>query len=96
MKIWTCGSSQRSGSRKRECVSKTSTVPFVGATFGIFFVWRDPNDFLSRLVNMDETWLYHYDLETKQPPMEFVRCGGCNIIDFYNCSCQGDIKFMFW
>ena len=22
---------------------------------------RDPNDFLSRLVTMDETWLYHYD-----------------------------------
>jgi len=26
----------------------------------------DPNDFLSRLVTMDETWLYHYDPETKQ------------------------------
>jgi len=25
---------------------------------------RDPNDFLSRLVTMDETWLYHYDPET--------------------------------
>jgi hypothetical protein len=30
------------------------------------FVWRDPNDFLSRLVTMDETWLYHYDPETNQ------------------------------
>jgi hypothetical protein len=28
--------------------------------------WRDPNDFLSRLVTMDETWLYHYGPETKQ------------------------------
>jgi len=26
----------------------------------------DPNDFLSRLVTMDKTWLYHYDPETKQ------------------------------
>ena len=26
----------------------------------------DPNEFLSRLVTMFETWLYHYDLETKQ------------------------------
>jgi hypothetical protein len=26
--------------------------------FSIFFVWRDPNDFLSRLMTMDETWLY--------------------------------------
>ena len=31
-----------------------------------FFFWRDPNDFLSRVVTMDETWLYHYDPETKQ------------------------------
>ena len=30
------------------------------------FLWRDPNDFLSRLVTMDETWLYHYHPETKQ------------------------------
>jgi len=26
----------------------------------------DPNDFLSRLVTVEETWLYHYDPETKQ------------------------------
>ena len=26
----------------------------------------DPNNFLSRLVTMDETWLYHYDPDTKQ------------------------------
>jgi len=30
------------------------------------FFWRDPSDFLSQLVTMDETWLYHCDLETKQ------------------------------
>jgi len=30
------------------------------------FFRRDRNDFLSRLVTMDETWLYHYDPETKQ------------------------------
>jgi len=30
------------------------------------FFRRDSNDFLSRLVTMDETWLYHYDPETKQ------------------------------
>jgi len=29
------------------------------------FSRRDPNDFLSRLITMDETWLYHYDPETK-------------------------------
>jgi len=29
-----------------------------------YFFLRDPNDFLSRLVTMDETWLYHHDPET--------------------------------
>jgi len=33
--------------------------------------WRDPNDFLLRLVTMDETWLYHCDPETKQQRMEW-------------------------
>jgi len=35
-----------------------------------FFFLRDPNDFLSRLVAMDETCLYHSDPETKQQSME--------------------------
>jgi len=34
------------------------------------FFQRDPNDFLSRLVTMDETWLCHYDPEIKQQSME--------------------------
>jgi len=34
------------------------------------FFRRDPNDFLSRLVTIDETWLHHYDPETKQRSME--------------------------
>ena len=34
------------------------------------FFRRNPNDFLSRLVSMDETWLHHYDPETKQQSME--------------------------
>jgi len=36
---------------------------------------RDPNDFLSRLVTMEETWLYHYDPETKQHSMEWRHSG---------------------
>ena len=35
------------------------------------FLWCDQNDFLSWLVTMDETWLYHYDVETKQQSMEW-------------------------
>jgi len=39
------------------------------------FFRHDPNDFLSRLVTMDETWLYHYDPETKQQSMEWRHSG---------------------
>jgi len=39
------------------------------------FFQRDPNDFLSRLMTMDETSLYHYDLETKQQSMEWWHSG---------------------
>jgi len=36
---------------------------------------RDSNDFLSRLVTMDETWLYHYDSGTNQQSMEWRHSG---------------------
>ena len=39
------------------------------------FFRRDPKDFLSRLLTMDETWLYHYDPETKQQSMEWRHSG---------------------
>ena len=39
------------------------------------FLRRDPNDFLSRLVSMDETRLYHYDPETKQQSVEWRHSG---------------------
>ena len=39
------------------------------------FFRRDTNDFLSRLVTMDETWLYHYDPETKQQSLECQHSG---------------------
>jgi len=39
------------------------------------FFRRDPNDFLSRLVTMDESWLYHYDPKTKQQSMEWWHSG---------------------
>jgi histone-lysine N-methyltransferase SETMAR len=35
------------------------------------FFRRDPNDFLSQDVTLDETWLYHYKQETKQQSMEW-------------------------
>jgi len=39
------------------------------------FFRRDPDDFPSLLVTMDETWLYHYDLETKQQSVEWRHSG---------------------
>jgi len=39
------------------------------------FFLRDPKDFLSRMVTKDETWLYHYDPETKQQSMEWQHSG---------------------
>jgi len=39
------------------------------------FFRRYPNDFLSRLVTMDETWLCHYDPETKQQSVEWRHSG---------------------
>jgi len=39
------------------------------------FFRRDPNDFLSRLVTIDETWLYHYGPETKQQSLEWRHSG---------------------
>jgi len=39
------------------------------------FFQCDPNDFLSRLVTMDKTWLYHYDPETKQQSMKWRHSG---------------------
>ena len=36
---------------------------------------RDPKDFLSRMVTMEETWLYHYDPEIKQQSMEWRHSG---------------------
>ena len=36
---------------------------------------HDPNDFLSWLVTIYETWLYHYDQETKHKSMEWRHSG---------------------
>ena len=66
MKIWTCGSARQSGSWNAWMQMKN-----IWETFGIFLARLDLNDFLSRLVIMDKTWLYHYDWETKQQSLEW-------------------------
>jgi len=50
-----------------------------------FFFWHEPNDFLSRLVIMDETWLYYYDPETKQQSMEWWHSGSPRPKNFWVC-----------
>ena len=70
MKIWTCGGSPRSGSRNAWTRIKNVNGASFLSNFWNFF-WRDPNNFLSRLVTMDETWLHHYDPETNQQSMEW-------------------------
>ena len=52
--------------KRQRCQSPEETLEFFR---------RHPNDFLSRLVSMDETWLYHYDPETKQQSMEWRHSG---------------------
>jgi len=48
-------------------------VPVVRANLEFFR--RDSNDFLSRLLTVDETWLYYYDPETKQESIEWRHSG---------------------
>jgi len=71
MKIWTCGSSPRSGSRNAWKRIKNVNGASRLSNIWNFFVRRDPSDLLSRLVNMVETWLYPYYSETKQQSMEW-------------------------
>ena len=52
--------------KRQRCQSSEETLEFFRG---------DPNDFLSRLFTMDETWLFYYDPETKQPSMEWRHCG---------------------
>ena len=74
MKIWTCGSYPRSGSRNAWKWIKNVKGASRLSIFWNFFR-RDPYGFLSRLVTMKETWLYHYDPETKQQSMEWRHSG---------------------
>ena len=54
------------GQKRQRCQSSEQILEFFR---------RDPNHFLSRLVTMDETWLYHYDPKTKQQSMEWRHSG---------------------
>jgi len=96
MKIWTCGSSPRSGSRNARTRIKNVNGASRLSKFWNFFR-RDPNDFLSRLVTMDETWLYHYDSETKQQSMEWRHSGSPHTKKFRVQKSAGKVlASIFW
>ena len=61
------------------------------------FFRRNPYVFLSRLMTIDETWLYHYDPETKQQSMEWRHSGSLSL---KNSDCTNPLeKFLasiFW
>jgi len=75
MKIWTYGRSVRSGSRNAWTRIKNVNGASHRSNFWKFFVRRDTNDFLSRLVSADENWLHHHDPETKQQLMVWRHSG---------------------
>ena len=75
MKIWTCGSSPRSGSRNAWKRIKNVNGASRLNNFWNFFGAIEMISCRARLVTMDETWLYHYDPETKQQPMEWRHSG---------------------
>jgi len=58
---------------------------------------RDPKNFLSRLVTMDETSLYHYDPETKQQSMEWWHSGSPHPQKFWVQKSAGKfLTLIFW
>jgi len=75
MKIWTCGSSTRSGSRNAWTRTKNVNVVNRLSNFWNFFGAIQIISCRARLVTMDETWLHHYDAEIKQQSMEWRHSG---------------------
>ena len=75
MKIWTCGSSPRSGSRNAwtriKNINGASRLNNFWNSFGAIQIISCR----ARLMTMDETWLDHYDPETKQHSMEWRHSG---------------------
>jgi len=75
MKIWTCGSSPRSGSRNAWTRIKNVNCASGVSNFWNFFGEIQMISCRARLVAVDETWLYHYDPETKQQSIEWRHSG---------------------
>jgi len=75
MKIWTRGSSPRCGSRNAWKRIKNINGASRLYNFWNFFGAIQIISCRAQLVTTDETWLYHYDPETKQQSMEWRHSG---------------------
>jgi len=74
--------------KRRRCQSSEQLLEFFR---------RDPNDFLPRLVTMDETWLYRYDPETKQQLMAWRHNGSSSPKQFrVQKSAEKVLASIFW
>jgi len=61
------------------------------------FFGRDPNNFMLRLVTMDETWFYHYGPETKQQSLEWRHRGSPSPQNFRSRKSVGKVLVsIFW
>ena len=83
------------GPEMPERESKTSTVPIVRATFGIFSVWSKWLSFVTG--DLGRTWLYHYDPETKQQSVEWRHSGSPRPKKFRVQKSAGKVlAWIFW
>ena len=96
MKIWTCGNSPPNGSPNARTQIKNVNGAKLLSKFWNFFR-PDPNDFLSRLVTMEEISLYHYNPETKQQSMEWRHSGSPRLKKFQvQISAEKNLASFLW
>jgi len=99
MKIWTCGSSPRSGSRNARTRIKNVKGASRPINFWNFFGAIEMICCRARLVTMEETWLYsyHYDPETKQQSVEWRHSGSPSPQKFRVQKLDGKVlAWIFW
>jgi len=75
VKIWTCGIFPRSGYRNAWTRIKNVKGASRLSNFWNFFGAIQMISCRAQLVTMDETWLYHYGLETTQQLVDWRHCG---------------------
>ena len=60
-------------------------------------LWDDPEEFLDQVVTQDETWVHHFDPESKKQSMEWKHPGSSPAKKFKRFSSAGKVMaFIFW